>query len=351
MDQKHFQERFVAPFMHDLGAVMHSATVLLGARLGLYEALADGQWVDPDELARRTGTEPRYVAEWLAAQAASDYVIHDPATGLFRLDEEQAFALTDEFGPMYFPGGFQAAAALIKDVDLVAEAFRAGRGVAWGEHHPDLFEGTEKFFRGNYVTNLTTTWIPALDGVAEKLERGARVADVGCGHGASTVLLAATYPVSEFVGFDLHAPSIRAARDAAGNAGVGERCRFEVSDAASYPGRDYDLVALLDCLHDMGDPVTVASHVRDTLSPEGTCLLVEPYAEDRLEDNLNPMGRIFYSVSTMVCTPCSRTQDVGLALGAQAGEIRISDVLKEAGFTRVRRAAATPFNLVFEARP
>ena len=351
MDQEHFQKRFVAPFMHDLGGVMHSATVLLGARLGLYEALADGQWVDADELAKRSGTEPRYVAEWLAAQAASDYVSYDPATGLFRLDEEQAFALTDEFGPMYLPGGFQAAAALIKDVDLVAEAFRAGRGVAWGEHHPDLFEGTETFFRGNYVTNLTTTWIPALDGVAEKLERGARVADVGCGHGASTVLLATTFPASEFVGFDSHEPSIRAARKAATNAGVAERCSFEVAGAAGYPGRDYDLVALLDCLHDMGDPVSAAGHVRDTLSPEGTCLVVEPYAEDRLQDNLNPMGRIFYSVSTMVCTPCSRAQDVGLALGAQAGERRISDVLKEAGFGRVRRAAATPFNLVFEARP
>ena len=351
MDQGHFQKRFVGPFMHDLGAVMHSATVLLGERLGLYQALADGEWIDPDELAKRTGTEPRYVAEWLAAQAASDYVSYDPATGRFRLDQEQAFALTDEFGPMYIPGGFLAAAAVIKDVDLVAEAFRTGRGIAWGEHHPDLFEGTEKFFRGNYVANLITLWIPALDGVAEKLERGARVADVGCGHGASTVLLATTYPASEFVGFDSHAPSIRAARNAAANAGVADHCRFEVADAESYPGRDYDLVTLCDCLHDMGDPVSVAGHVRDTLSQEGTCLLVEPYAEDGLEDNLNPMGRIFYSVSTMVCTPCSRAQDVGLALGAQAGGARLTGVLQDAGFTRIRRAAATPFNLVLEARP
>lgn len=351
MDQEHFNERLVGPFMRDLGAVMHTATVLLGDRLGLYRAMADGAWLEPAELAARTDTDSRYVAEWLAAQASSDYVNYDPATGRFRLDEEQALALTDEFNPIFFPGGLQVAAAVIKDVDLVAAAFRSGSGVPWGDHHPDLFAGTEKFFRGNYLSFLVPDWLPALDGVVDRLHDGARVADVGCGHGPSTILLATEYPDSTFVGYDFHEPSIEAARKAAAAAGVTDRCRFEIADAADYPAGDYDLVCMFDCLHDMGDPVGVASHIRGTLAPHGVLLLVEPYAEDQLADNLGPMGRISYSISTLVCTPCSRSQEVGLALGAQAGEARLTDVLQRGGFTRVRRAAQTPFNLVLEARP
>jgi SAM-dependent methyltransferase len=351
MDQAHFNQRLVAPFMRDLGAVMHTATVLLGDRLGLYKAMADGAWLEPGDLAARTDTDPRYVTEWLAAQASSDYVNYDEATGRLQLDEEQALALTDEFNPIFFPGGLQVAAAVIKDVDLVAAAFRSGTGVPWGDHHPDLFAGTEKFFRGNYLSFLIPAWLPALNGVVDRLRTGADVADIGCGHGASTILLATEYPASMFVGYDFHEPSIEAARKAATAAGVADRCRFEVADAAGYSGIDYDLVALFDCLHDMGDPVRVASHIRSTLASDGVLLLVEPYAEDRFADNIGQMGRIFFSMSTLVCTPTSRAQDLGLALGAQAGEARLTDVLHRAGFTNVRRAAQTPFNLVLEARP
>jgi SAM-dependent methyltransferase len=240
---------------------------------------------------------------------------------------------------------------MIKDVDLIADAFRDGRGVAWGEHHPDLFVGTERFFRTNYIAHLTNYWIPALEGVEATLRGGATVADVGCGHGASTVILAQAYPRSSFVGYDSHEPSIEAARKAAAEAEVADRCQFEVAEAASYPGRGFDLVALFDCLHDMGDPVGAAAHIRETLADDGSCMLVEPYAEDQLEDNLNPVGRIFYAASTMLCTPCSKSQDVGLALGGQAGEARLRKVLKAAGFSRVRRATQTPLNLVLEARP
>ena len=351
MPNELLDERLIGSFMRDLGALMHAATVLVGDRLGLYKAMADCSWLSPDELAARTDTDTRYIAEWLAAQAASGYADYEAHTGRFRLSKEQAFVLTSEFNPMFFPGEIQAAASMIKDVDLIADAFRDGRGVAWDEHHPDLFAGTERFFRTNYIAHLTDYWIPALDGVEAKLRVGATVADVGCGHGASTVILAQAYPRSSFVGYDLHRPSIEAAQKAAAEAGVADRCRFEVAAAASYPGRGLDLVAIFDCLHDMGDPVGAARHIRETLAEDGTCLLVEPYAEDRLEDNLTPVGRVFYAASTMVCTPCSRSQDVGLALGAQAGEARLREVLEAAGFTRVRRATQTPFNIVLESRP
>jgi SAM-dependent methyltransferase len=351
MPQELLDERLVGSYMRDLGALMHAATVLVGDRLGLYKAMADSRWLSPDELAARTETDTRYVEEWLAAQAASGYADYEAHTGRFRLSEEQAFVLTSEFNPMFFPGGIQAAASMIKDVDLIADAFRDGRGVAWDEHHPDLFAGTERFFRTNYIGHLTGYWIPALDGVEAKLRAGATVADVGCGHGASTVILARAYPQSSFVGYDFHPPSIEAAQKAAAEAGVADRCRFEVAEATCYPGRGLDLVAMFDCLHDLGDPVGAAAHIRETLADDGTCLLVEPYAEDRLEDNLTPVGRIFYAASTMVCTPCSRSQDVGLALGGQAGEARLREVLEAAGFTRVRRATQTPFNLVIEACP
>ncbi len=342
---------FVGKFVGDLGAIAHAATVLIGDKLGLYKAMADGEPITADELAERTGTDERYMREWLSAQAASGYVEYDPDTDRFRLPPEQAFALTNEYNPLFVPGGMQVAASTIKDADALAEAFRTGKSVGWHEHHHDLFEGTERFFRPNYIGNLVGSWIPALDGVEDKLISGAKVADVGCGHGSSTIILAQEYPNSTFVGFDYHEPSVAAARKAASEARVNDRCSFEVASAKEYPGEGYDLVAFFDCLHDMGDPVGAAAHVLKSLKPDGAWMIVEPYANDRLEDNLNPVGRIFYSASTVLCVPASKDQEVGLALGAQAGEARMREVVTAGGFSRFRRAAETPFNLVFEARP
>jgi 2-polyprenyl-3-methyl-5-hydroxy-6-metoxy-1,4-benzoquinol methylase len=342
-------DAFVGRFVQDLGAVLHAGTVLLGDKLGLYKAMADGVPVTSEELAGRTSTDARYVREWLAAQAASGYVEYEPATGRFRLPEEQAFALTNEFNPLFIPGGLQLAASTIKDEAPILEAFRTGRGVGWHEHHADLFAGTERFFRPGYIASLVGTWIPALDGVEAKLRVGARIADVGCGHGSSTIVMAQAYPKSHFTGFDYHGPSIERARAAAASAGVADRVRFEVAAAKSFPG-EYEFVTFFDCLHDMGDPVGAARHVRESLADNGTWMIVEPFAHDQLEQNLNPIGRIFYSASTFICTPAARSQEVGLALGAQAGEARIGEVLREAGFGRFRRAAETPFNLVLEAR-
>jgi 2-polyprenyl-3-methyl-5-hydroxy-6-metoxy-1,4-benzoquinol methylase len=343
---------FVGKFAGDLGAVIHAATVLIGDKLGLYKAMADGEPLTAQELAERAGTDERYMREWLSAQAASGYVEYDPATERFRLPAEQTFALTNEYNPLFVPGGLQVAASTIKDADALAEAIRTGKSVGWHEHHHDLYEGTERFFRPNYIGNLVGSWIPTLDDVEDKLRTGAKVADVGCGYGASTVIMAKEYPSSTFVGFDYHEPSIAAARKAASDAGVADRCSFEVASAKEYPGaEEYDLVAFFDCLHDMGDPVGVAAHVLETLKPDGTWMIVEPFANDRLEDNLNPVGRIFYSASTVLCVPASKDQEVGMALGAQAGEARMREVVTAGGFTRFRRAAETPFNLVFEARP
>ena len=350
VDEVRLQE-FVERFVGDLGAVFHAATVLVGDRLGLYRAMADGSWVSPEQLAARTRTDGRYVAEWLAAQAASGYADVDPSGPRYRLSPEQALALTDEYNPLFAPGGLQVAGSTIKDVELISDAFRTGRGVDWAAHDPDLFDGTERFFRPNYIANLVTEWIPAMDGAAERLRTGGSVADVGCGYGASAILMATAFPRSEFVGFDPHPPSIEVARQRAEAAGVADRCTFEVASARHYPGRGYDLVTCFDCLHDMGDPVGAAAHVRNSLAVDGTWMVVEPYAADRLEDNLTPIGRVFYSCSTMICTPGSRAQEVGAALGAQAGEERLREVMTAAGFARVRRAAQTPFNLVLEARP
>lgn len=344
-------EEFVGRFAQDLGAVLHAATVLVGDKLGLYRAMGDGEAVTAGELAERTGCDERYLSEWLATQAASGYVDYDPATGRFRLTPEQALALTSEDNPLFAPGGLQVAASTIKDVDLLAGAIRTGRGVEWGEHHADLFAGTDRFFKPNYIANLVDSWLPALDGVVARLDDGATVADVGCGYGASTILMARNYPSSTFVGFDSHGPSIDAARKAATDAGVADRCRFEVAPAKGYPGTGYDLVTSFDCLHDMGDPVGAAAHVRSSLADDGTWMVVEPNAGDRLENNLNPVGRIFYAASTLICLPVSRSQEVDAALGAQAGEARIRDVASRGGFTRFRRATETPFNLVYEARP
>ena len=344
-------EEFVDRFAGDLGAVLHAATVLIGDQLGLYRAMADGRWLTPEELAEATGTHQRYVREWLAAQAASGYTAYDAATSRFRLTPEQAFALTSEENPLFVPGGVQLAAATIADVELIVNAFRTGFGVGWGEHHPDLVEGTLRFFRPNYAGNLVQNWIPAIDGMEEKLRGGARVADLGCGCGASTILMARAYPESAFVGFDYHAGSIARARQDAATAGVEGRCCFEVATGKDFPGRDYDLVTVFDALHDMGDPTGVAAHVLDTLAPRGTWMIVEPFAHDRLEDNLNVFGRIFYSGSTTICLPVSRSQEVDAGLGAQAGEARLRHVVTAGGFRHFRRVAETAFNLVFEARP
>jgi SAM-dependent methyltransferase len=344
-------ERFMEKAVGEMGAAMNAALVLLGEKVGLYKAMAGGGPMSSDELARKTGTNERYVREWLNAQAAGGYVTYDAATQRYTLPDEQALALAVEDSPAYLPGAFQVIASVIKDQPRIAEAFRTGAGVGWHEHDPDLFEGTERFFRPSYAANLIGSWIPALDGVEAKLKAGAKVADVGCGHGASTILMAQAYPKSKFVGFDYHGRSIEHAWQKATAAGVADRVGFQVAWAKGFPGKDYDLVAFFDCLHDMGDPVGAAAHVRETLAPDGTWMIVEPYANDRIEDNLNPVGRIFYSASTMICTPASKAQEVGLALGAQAGEARMRDVVTKGGFTRFRRATQTPFNLVFEARP
>ena len=342
---------FLGKAIGDLGATLSAALVIIGEKLGLYKAMAGAGPMSSAELAKKTGTAERYVREWLAAQAAGGYVEYDAATGRYTLPEEQAFALAVEDSPAYLPGAFQLMTSVLKDEPKLTEAFRTGKGVGWHEHDPGLFEGTDRFFRPNYIANLTTSWIPALDGVEAKLKKGARVADIGCGHGASTILLAQAYPNSTFAGFDYHAPSIEKANQRAAAAGVADRAKFQVAKAKEFPGKDYDLVAFFDCLHDMGDPVGAAVHVRQSLAKDGTWMIVEPFAGDKVEDNLNPVGRLFYAASTMVCTGASLSQEVGLALGAQAGEARLREVVTGGGFTRFRRATQTPFNLVLEARP
>jgi SAM-dependent methyltransferase len=342
---------FVNKALGDLGATLTAGLVVVGERLGLYRAMAAGGPMTPAELAAKTGTAERYVREWLAAQAAAEYVAYDAATGRYHLPPEQAVALTDDASPFCVLGGFIGMTSAMRVAPKLVERFRSGKGIGWDEHEAGLFEGTERFFRPGYAAFLVNAWIPALDGVEEKLRRGARVADIGCGHGASTIVLAQAFPKSTFIGFDYHAPSIEVARQRAREAGVADRVTFERAAAKEFPGTGYDLVAFFDCLHDMGDPVGAARHVLGTLAPDGTWLLVEPFANDRVEDNLNPLGRLFYSVSTYVCTPASLAQEVGLALGAQAGEKRLRDVVTQAGFTRVRRATQTPFNLVLEVRP
>ncbi|HEX3315286.1 MAG TPA: class I SAM-dependent methyltransferase [Gemmataceae bacterium] len=344
-------DEFRGKILGDMGAAATGAMIVIGDKLGLYKALAKAGPLDAASLAARTGTAERYVREWLAGQAAAGYVQYRPETGTYAMTAEQAMVLADETSPAFMAGGFEVLASMFKDEPKINEAFRSGRGVGWHEHSPCLFRGTERFFRTGYAAHLVQEWLPALAGVCEKLARGARVADVGCGHGASCILMAQAFPNSNFTGFDYHGPSIERARAAAAAAGVEERCRFEVADSRSYPGSGYDLVAFFDCLHDMGDPTGAAKHVRQSLDADGTWLIVEPFAEDAVEDNLNPIGRIYYAASTMICVPASLSQDVGLALGAQAGEARLRQVVTAGGFTRFRRATATPFNLVLEARP
>jgi 2-polyprenyl-3-methyl-5-hydroxy-6-metoxy-1,4-benzoquinol methylase len=340
---------FLGRMVGDLGAIATGALVVLGDRLGLYKAMRDGARLSAAELARRTGTHERYVREWLAAQAAAGYVEYDDETNLFFLNPEQAAVFADEDSPASMVGAFEVMSSFWLDETKVAEAFRSGRGLGWHDHSQCLFRGTERFFRPGYNANLVSAWLPALDGVVDRLQRGAVVADVGCGHGSSTIVMARAFPNSRFVGFDYHAPSIEAAREAAAGMGVAGNTRFEVANAKTFEGR-YDLVTFFDCLHDMGDPVGAAAHVRESLAPEGSWMIVEPFAHDRLRDNLNPVGRIYYAGSTMVCTPCSLSQEVGLGLGAQAGELRLRQVIAAGGFSRMHRAAETPFNLVFQAR-
>ncbi len=341
---------FMGEFVRDLGAVMHAATIVIGDRLGLYKALAPAP-MSAEALARAAGTDARYTREWLSAQAASGYVNYDAASGNFSLSPEQSFALAEEGSPAFIPGAFQIAQAQFAAIPRMEQVFRSGEGLGWHEHDAALFHGTERFFRPGYAANLVSAWIPSLEGAEAKLKAGARVADVGCGHGASTVIMAQAFPHSTFTGFDYHAPSIEVARQAAARAGVAGRTRFEVASAKDFPGAGYDLVTVFDCLHDMGDPVGAAAHVRQSLAADGSWMIVEPFANDALEDNLNPVGRVFYSASTCICTPASRSQEVGLCLGAQAGEGRVRQVVTRGGFTRFRRAAQTPFNLIYDARP
>jgi 2-polyprenyl-3-methyl-5-hydroxy-6-metoxy-1,4-benzoquinol methylase len=342
---------FLGKAIVDFGATFNAALIRIGDKLGLYKALVSGGPQTPVELAKHTGTAERYVREWLSAQAAGGYVTYGSSTGKFHLSEEQAFAMADESSPVFLPGAFQCALAAVKAEEKLTERFKTGEGLGWHEHHHELFVGTERFFRPGYAANLVNAWIPALTGVDAKLKNGARVADVGCGLGSSTILMAKSYPKSEFTGFDYHDKSIDTAKQRAMDAGVGDRIRFEVAKAKDYAGRDYDFVTFFDCLHDMGDPAGASAHVHSTLKKDGTWMIVEPFAGDKLEDNLNPIGRAFYGASALICTPASLSQEVGLALGAQAGEKRLREVVTSGGFSHFRRATQTPFNLIFEARP
>jgi SAM-dependent methyltransferase len=344
-------EQFVFRAVEEVGATLNAALVVMGDKLGLYRALAGAGALTPIELARRTGVSERYVREWLNGQAAGGYIEYRASDGTYELPPEQTVALTDETSPAYLPGFFQIALGTVIDSPRITEAARSGAGVGWHEHNHDVFEGTERFFRPGYNASLVPSWLPALDGVMEKLVAGGKVADVGCGHGSSTILMAQAFPSSTFVGSDYHAGSIETARARAEEAGVCDRVSFETAPAGAAGGHGYDLVTMFDCLHDMGDPVGAARQVREMLTADGTWMIVEPMAGDRVEENLNPVGRAYYGFSTFLCTPASLSQDVGLALGAQAGEARIGDVVSAGGFTRFRRAAQTPFNLVFEARP
>jgi SAM-dependent methyltransferase len=341
---------FVGRMLGDLGAVTNSVLVHVGDQLGLYKALAQAGACTPGSLARRTGTAERLVREWLCAQAAQGYVAYDDTTQEFSLAPEQAMVFADEESPVYMPGFFDIARALFDDTPKIVNAFKSDGKLAWHQHNGCLFCGTRRVFRPAYNHHLVHEWLPALDGVVEKLEKGALVADVGCGHGASTILMAKAFPKSTFRGFDYHPDSVAAATKAAREEGVGDRVTFEVATAKQFPAGSYDLVCFFDCLHDMGDPVGAARHVREALAANGTWMIVEPFAHDRLVDNLNPVGAVFYAASTLVCTPASLAQEVGLALGAQAGETRLRAVAIEGGFTRFRRVAETPFNMVLEAR-
>jgi SAM-dependent methyltransferase len=340
----HFVDRAVG----DVGALLGGAMVVIGDKLGLYRAMKGAGSLTSAELAESTGTVERYVREWLSAQAARGYVSYDGGDR-FTLPDEHAVPLTDEGSPACVIGAFEIAVGSVYATDTIAERFRTGAGLAWGEHDEHVLVGCERFFRPGYLNNLATSWVPALEGVEAKLATGGRVADVGCGHGASTILLAEAYPAATVIGFDADEGSIEAARRRAADAGLVDRVRFEVASARTFDGI-YDLVCFFDCLHDMGDPAGACAHVRDHLFPDGTLMLIEPFAGDDLADNLTPVGAAYYGFSTLLCTPSSLSQDVGAALGAQAGEARLRETVTSAGFTTLRRVADTPFNIVLEAR-
>ncbi|MEV6489420.1 class I SAM-dependent methyltransferase [Actinoplanes sp. NPDC051633] len=344
-------ETFVGQAVTDMGAAISGLLLHIGDRLGLYKAMAGAGPITSFALAQRTGTAERYVREWLANQAAGGYITYHADDGTYELPAEQAMVVADEDSPVFLGGAFETIASAYADHDLVVDAFRTGSGIDWHEHDQRLSSGVVRFFRPGYAAHLVGEWLPALDGVVEKLRAGASVADVGCGHGASTVIMANAFDRSTFAGFDSHEPSIEAAREAAAQAGVQQRAKYAVAAAKDLPGEGYDLVCMFDALHDMGDPVGAARRVLKALAPDGTLLVVEPNAGDALEDNLNPVGRTYYGLSTVICTPGSLAQDVGLGLGAQAGERRLTSVLHEAGFTHVRRATETPFTIILEARP
>jgi len=349
IDEDRFHE-FLLKFVGDLGATMAAGGIVVGDRLGLYRALAAGP-ATPAGLAAATGTASRYVEEWLRGQAAGGYVTYDPDQATYAMTPEQVMALTNPDGPVFLPGAFELALGSLRATEKLVEAFRSGEGIGWHAHDEDVFSGCERFFRPGYAANLVSAWLPALDGVAEKLTAGARVADVGCGLGASTVLMAQAYPASTFVGSDYHDRSIELARGRAADQGVADRASFEVAGATTFRGGPYDLITTFDCLHDMGDPVAAASHVRSQLAPDGTWLIVEPMAGDTVAENLNPVGRVYYGFSAYLCVPNAVSQGGHRTLGAQAGEAAIRRVTEDAGFTRFRRAAETPFNLVYEVRP
>ncbi|MBR1217209.1 class I SAM-dependent methyltransferase [Bradyrhizobium sp. U87765 SZCCT0131] len=342
-------DAFLGRMIGDLGSIATGALVVLGDRLGFYKAMQDAGPMTSRQLAERTGTYERNVREWLAAQAAAGYVDYDRDADTFALNPEQATVFADDDSPAFMAGAFEVLASLWLDESKVAEAFRSGRGLPWHDHSACLFRGTERFFRPGYNANLVSSWLPALDGVVDRLQRGAEVADVGCGHGASTIVMARAFPKSRFTGFDYHPPSVERARQSAAEAGVAGNTRFDIATAKTFPGH-YDLVAFFDCLHDMGDPIGAARHVHEALTPGGRWMIVEPFAHDHLASNLNPVGRVYYAASTMICTPASLAQEIGMGLGAQAGEVRLRQVVTAGGFTHFRRAAETPFNMVFEAR-
>jgi SAM-dependent methyltransferase len=344
-------EAFVGHAVIDMGAAISGLLLHIGDRLGLYKAMAGAGPITSSTLAQRTGTTERYVREWLGNQAAGGYVVDNPADGTYELPAEQAMVVANEDSPVFLGGAFETIASCYADHDVFVDAFRTGAGVGWHEHDERLFSGVVRLFRPGYAAHLVDEWLPALDGVVEKLRAGARVADVGCGLGASTLIMAQAFERSTFVGFDIHQLSIEAARKAAAQAGVNQWVKFEVTTAKDFPGTGYDLVCLFDALHDMGDPVGAARHIRQALASDGTLLLVEPIAGDAVEQNLNPVGRTYYGLSTVICTPGSLAQEVGLGLGAQAGERQLAIVLREAGFSHVRRATETPFNIILEARP
>lgn len=349
VDEKKLNE-FMTKAAGDVGSIYSAMLVLIGERLGLYKAMAELGPTTSAELSNRTDTSERYVREWLANQAAGGYVKYSTTDGTYSLPPEQTLVLADENSPVYIQGAYQVIRSIFKDEDKFVEMFRTGKGLRWGEHHHDLFEGTARFYKASYIGNIVQSWIPSLDGVEQKLNDGAKVGDIGCGYGISTRIMAKAYPNSKFYGYDNHSPSIEKAKEQAKEEGAGNNIEFKVVSANEPIGNDYDLLTFFDCLHDMGDPVGAMIYAKQSLKPGGTCMIVEPMANDKMEDNLNPLGRICYAASTLICVPNSLA-DNGPALGAQAGERRTKEIAEKAGFTKFRQATRTPFNIIYEARP